>query len=503
LRNAEGAQQRSSRLHALTTQPALARAHMTREDFAKDHGSGANDVEAVKLFASHHGLVVTQINRGTATVHLRGTLGAASAAFHTQVKRYRAGDVEYRARKTPISVPKELHGVVEAVLGFDTRPFVTPKFRKRATPAAGAGTTNAAAAASFTPLQIATAYQFPPGDGTGQVVGIIELGSPHGSGYRIAELNAFFQSLNIAPPQIVAVAVDGGSNKPGTNPNDPKNGDGEVMLDIEVIGSIVPKAKIVVYFAPNTAQGFVDVINNAIHDADNKPSVISLSWAGPEDPNDSSNDQIGQALEDAVTLGVTFCVASGDSGSRENAADPTHACVSFPSSHPNALGCGGTTLTVSANGSIKSEVVWQDCSGGGVSRVYPLPDYQTGIGVPAAVNPAGPVMRGVPDVSGNAENYMVWVDNLKQPEDGTSAVAPLWAALITRLNQKLGRPVGFVNPALYAHAAAFRDIVEGSNIDYNATKGWDACTGLGSPNGEALLAALGGPAAAAATAKKK
>jgi kumamolisin len=142
--------------------------------------------------------------------------------------------------------------------------------------------------------------------------------------------------------------------------------------------------------------------------------------------------------------------------------------------------------------------VWNDgaqggAGGGGISALFPVPAYQQGVELPPSANAGVGPGRGVPDVAGNADpqsGYQVLVDGKSLVIGGTSAVAPLWAGLIARLNADLGRPVGFINPQLYAHAAACRDIVSGNNGAYEAGPGWDACTGLGSPNGTALLAAL-------------
>ena len=158
------------------------------------------------------------------------------------------------------------------------------------------------------------------------------------------------------------------------------------------------------------------------------------------------------------------------------------------------MGCGGTALRVSGT-KIADEVVWEDHSGGGVSRIFNLPSYQENAGVPSAVNPAGPVRRGVPDVAGDADpatGYKVLVDGQNLTFGGTSAVAPLWAGLIARINQKLGHNAGFINTILYQNPQACNDITSGSNIDYNAGPGWDPCTGLGSPQGAAILQALSG-----------
>ena len=291
---------------------------------------------------------------------------------------------------------------------------------------------------------------------------------------------------------MIAVGVAGGSNQPGGAADD------EVMLDIEVIGALAPGAAIVVYFAPNTDQGFYEAISQAAHDSTHHPVVMSISWGGPEDGwTAPSRNAMQTALEDAAALGVTVTVAAGDGGSSDGESDG-EPHVDFPASSPFALGCGGTRLTASG-AAIATEVVWNETSagegatGGGVSVVFPLPVWQQHSQVPQAPN--GSAGRGVPDVAGNADpltGYQVLVDGESQVIGGTSAVAPLWAALIARCNQQLGRPLGDVHAAIYQIGErAFRDITQGNNGAYRAGPGWDACTGLGSPNGAALLSALG------------
>jgi kumamolisin len=154
-----------------------------------------------------------------------------------------------------------------------------------------------------------------------------------------------------------------------------------------------------------------------------------------------------------------------------------------------------------AAGTITSETVWDNgvgngATGGGVSDVFALPTWQQAVGVPSR---AGSTGRGVPDVSGVADpqtGYRVRVDGKDLVIGGTSAVAPLWAALVARLAQGTGRRFGLLQPTLYAALAAgavppgFRDITSGSNGAYTAAPGWDPCTGLGVPDGTTLLAAL-------------
>ncbi|HEX3846099.1 MAG TPA: S53 family peptidase, partial [Steroidobacteraceae bacterium] len=273
--------------------------------------------------------------------------------------------------------------------------------------------------------------------------------------------------------------------------------DGEVMLDIEVVGAIVPRAAVAVYFAPNTDAGFLDAITTAIHDTTNRPSIVSISWGGPEPSwTAQAMTAMDDAFQAAVSMGVTVCVASGDSGSSDGISDGADH-VDFPASSAFVLACGGTSLVV-AGGAITRETVWNDgggngASGGGISGVFGLPAWQQGL---SAVESSGSVAlskRGVPDVAGNADpetGYQVRIDGTDTVIGGTSAVAPLWAALIARLNQSSGGMAGLVNPRLYQAPAALRDITQGNNGDFEAAKGWDACTGLGSPNGAALGAVV-------------
>jgi len=286
-----------------------------------------------------------------------------------------------------------------------------------------------------------------------------------------------------------------------------------VMLDIEVAGAVAPQAKIAVYFAPNTNQGFYDAISTAVHDTKNKPSVVSISWGGPESTwTEAALNEYNNLLEDAATLGVTVCAAAGDDGSTDGVTDGLqHA--DFPSSSPYALACGGTKL-VASGGNISTETVWNEtalnegATGGGISEHFAKPDYQSSAGVPNSLNPGHFVGRGLPDVAGNADpstGYDVYVDGQASVIGGTSAVAPLWAGLVACINELVGSAAGFLNPLLYSQLAGtggLRDITSGSNGAFMAGKGWDACTGLGSPDGTAIVSALTGRKTAKPQARK-
>jgi len=457
---------------------ASGRAHpfLSRDEFAQRHGAEAADLAAVRAFAGARGLAVEQEDAARRTVMLSGTVAQFSSAFGVQLHHMSHAGQRYRGRTGAILLPADLSGIVEAVFGLDDRPQASPHFRLR--PAASK-------AVSYTPLQVASAYGFPSGTGQGQCVALIELGG----GFVPADLDTYFQGLGVATPSVVAVPVDGGANSPTGDANGP---DGEVMLDIEVVGAIAPQANIVVYFAPNTDAGFLDAITTAIHDTTHKPSVISISWGGPESSwTAQAMTSMDEAFQAAATMGITVCVASGDSGSSDGVSSGDQ--VDFPSSSPFALGCGGTSLQA-GGGTIASEVVWNDgaeggASGGGISSFFAVPTWQTGLTADEQGQSVALSKRGVPDVAGNADpetGYAVRIDGTNTVIGGTSAVAPLWAALLARINQESGKPAGYINPQLYQNPKVLRDITRGNNGDFAATVGWDACTGLGSPNGAAL-----------------
>jgi kumamolisin len=480
---------------------------LTREQFAAELGADPSDIEAVERFAQQHNLTVTEIHASSRTIKLSGTIKNLSELFKPKLKEYKAGQMRYRGRVGDLWVPEELAGIVEAVLGFDDRPVARTQFRRRTDRAAGRedqrikfGPRNALDG-SLSPLEIAKLYDFPTDlDGSGQCVGIIELGG----GFSASDLKTYFAELGVPNPSVVAVGVDGGRNAPG------QDADAEVMLDIEVVGAVAPKAKIAVYFAPNTDQGFVDAVLAAVHDNRRKPSVISISWGAPEDLSwtQQALNAFNSALQDAAALGVTVCCAAGDDGSSD-IRDPKQRDgkphVDFPAASPFALACGGTKL-IGTGGTIQSETVWNEglqhgATGGGVSTTFGLPDYQANISVPKS--PKGTAGRGVPDVAGNADpltGYRVRVNGKNTVIGGTSAVSPLWAGLIALINQRRSASgkaaVGFLHPVLYANAGAFRDITDGNNdIDgtlkkYASGQGWDACTGLGSPDAAKLLKLL-------------
>jgi kumamolisin len=500
----------------ISSKPPRKRQYLTREALEAKYGASHADVKKVEAFAHANKLTVTRVHVSSRVVRISGAVEDVRKAFGVNLKRQTVGTRTYRVRQGSISIPRNLQGIVIGVHGIDDRPVAKPHLRRKRKAAAG----KTPGARSMTVAEIAKLYNFPAGlTGAGQCVAFIELnGTNHAgqvsdTGYAISDLKSFCARNKIAMPEIVSVGVDGGANIPGK----PKGGDDEVTLDIEVAAGVAPGASFAVYFAPNTSAGFIDAIKAAVHDKQRKPSVVSISWGGAEDPQGHFSPQfmdgINEAIRDAAILGVTVCVAAGDDGApdmeRKGWDRKPHA--DFPASSPFALGCGGTQL-IGSGTHIDSESVWNGgaddgAGGGGVSNYYARPAYQAKAGVPNS--PKGKRGRGVPDVAGNADpasGYEMFfqgkVQTGKNAWGGTSAVAPLMAGLLALINEKLAKSskntAGFINPQIYGTGgpAAFRDIIKGDNDiyhdlgKYSASVGWDACTGLGVADGKKLRALL-------------
>jgi kumamolisin len=482
------------------SRPPGQRRYLTHDELAAQHGADPADLTAVMEFAQENGLAVLETSTLHRDVVLRGRVAAFSSAFRVELSRYQHQGRTYRDHAGPVQVPAALADVVVAVLGLDNRPVGTRR------PVITGEPPEPNNPVGLLPDQVAQLYSFPPSTGQGQCIGIIEFGG----GYTPVELGA--SGISASNVVTYTPSIDDAVNNV-TNIRPGAQEDFEVAMDIEIAAAVASDAKIVVYFAPLTAQGWHDAVKTAIYDTTNNPSVISISWGGAEGYWSWAQMWVVTAyFRDAAFLGITICCSSGDDGASGDPwrTLPKAANVIFPASSPNALACGGTTLTLDRSGTrITSEVAWNNnlgATGGGISDVFLLPVWQNGIGVPSSINPGHRVGRGVPDVSANADprsGYSIYVQvgrfsGAPAPGyyqvGGTSAAAPLWAALVARLNEALGHRVGFLNPAIYGFPAGSRalvDITSGGNGGYQAVSGWDACTGMGSP-GPHLLSTLRG-----------
>lgn len=478
--------------HAALDGPSLRRLpRLSHAELGERHGAELSDVAAVRRFAARHRLRIIDVHAGRRRVCLAGSARAMERAFDTELHQARLGERCFRVRARPHRLPPELTGIVTGVFGLDERPVARPYVRVAASAQA------LEAKPGFSPLEIAEMYNFPNQyAGSGQCIALLELDGAYSSD----DLTSYFEGLALKPsPKVQSVAVNGVAMSPSVN-------DLEVMLDIEIAAALAPAATIVTYFTANSYRGFLDGVTAIIHDTTYLPKVLSLSWGLPEDvwaPGQTGTDgedmrkEMEAAFMAAASLGITVFAAAGDHGSSDQVADGLPH-VDFPAASPHVTACGGTRLSV-RDGNIV-EMVWNrapkdGATGGGVSTVFPLPDYQRGVGVPSW-GQAGATGRGVPDLAAVADpstGIRVRCRGVDQVIGGTSAVAPMMAGLIARVNEALGRSVGFLNPQIYPPEVAklcFRDVVSGDNGLYAAKAGWDACTGLGRVDGTALLAAL-------------
>lgn len=478
------------------------RKHLSHQEFKSRFTAGTEDIQKVKRFARQHNLQVLDIDRVHRLVSLSGNAEGLSRAFSVCLVHFQYRHFIFRGHQGPVHVPEELAEIVTSVHGLDNRPVVEPHtralrlneyFNYSGYPWYSG---YAASQQKYNPPQLTEIYNFPRDlTGKGQSIAIIELGG----GYYPQYIASYFKDyLGMPAPKIADISVDGGYNNPGVSA-----GDLEVQLDIEVLGTMAPGADLFVYFAPDSsAASFLNAVKQAVHNEELNHSIISISWGMTESTVDKATIMaFNEIFQEAAYKGITVLAASGDNGSYNKTYDGL-AHVDFPASSPWVLGCGGTTLTAYGN-RIQEEVVWNEgytgATGGGVSGVFGVPLYQESAGLePRSVNQGNKPGRGVPDVAGDANpksGYIVNINGRYEVCGGTSAVAPLWAALLARINEKLDKRVGFINPFIYAigeSGKTFNDITSGNNSilgipGYSAKKGWDACTGWGSPDGENLL----------------
>ena len=492
------------------------RRHLDHAEFTRQYGANRQDIPLVRRFAEDYGLKIATESVARRTVVVKGTRAQIADAFGVEFVHFEHERGNYHATTKSPSLPKDLAAVVEAVFGLQTRPAARrhgaaserEKERQRSI------------------LEISHAYEFPEAtDGRGECIGLIELGG----GFHESDIKEYCSSLGLKPPQLSCISVHGGKNDPAPakamrefievaegKRRLPSSNQSqlakdlemaqctvEVTMDVEIVAALAPAARVVVYFATMDEQGIYNALTSAIHDVVHRPSVLSLSWGEPEiGVSDAYVRLVDEAIQAAAHLGITVCASSGDAGALNHSPDhlPT---VNFPASSPHCLGCGGTT-TKFADSTIAEEAAWNSshygikgATGGGISRKFGTPVWQHHADVPRG--PTGQAGRGVPDVAGPADPRCcceVLVAGESCVSAGTSAVAPLWAALIARCNQALGARCGYINPLLYKIAKhtdapqAITPVKRGNNGLYEARNGWSACTGLGTPRGRHLLNAL-------------
>ncbi len=290
VRRKRGAPSLADPVHAATA-PKGHRTYPSREEFAALYGAAQADLDKVGAFAKAHALEVVESDAARRTVVLKGTTAQFSKAFGVELAIYKGDSESYRGREGEIHLPADLVDVVEGVFGLDNRRMAGPHLvtAETATKDHAAAATPLGNTVALTPPQVASLYGFPTApNATGQTIAIFEFGG----GFKTSDVQLFYNHIGATMPAIASVSVDGQPNNPGTDSYTT-----ETLLDIDVAGSVAPGAKLVVYFAPWTEQGWVDIVTKAVHDAVNRPSVISISYGWPENMQFGSLDWSLQAIQ--------------------------------------------------------------------------------------------------------------------------------------------------------------------------------------------------------------
>jgi kumamolisin len=447
-------------------------------------------VEQVLRLAKRHGMRVLGVDFLRRCVTLRGSTSNVERAFATKlvgVDDPVGGRRHCPARKPQL--PRSLAGIVHAVLGFDTRSVALERLRSHAGPDGNDG---------LYPSEMARLYRIgTAGRGAGQCVGII---APAG-GYDPDDVKAACRAMAIPEPDMIDISVGKGRNVVGTD----AIADREVALDVQVVAGTASEARIAVYFTESNQPGLVAGVSEAVHGSRAHPSVIVITWGKPEEAWDpDTRKALDAVLQDAMRLGITVVASAGDDLATDRVADGL-VHVDYPASSPYVLGCGGTSITLDASRTkIAGEVVWNSGrhgTGGGISTFYGVPAFQGGVVLPDSRNDDGKRGRGVPDVAAAAaetNGYRIVLGKNEIINSGTSAVAPLWGAFIALINEQRGAALGFVNSRIYQTPNLFNRVKSGNNFDpifklgYEAAPdgSWNACTGLGTHDGAAIIAAL-------------
>lgn len=426
-----------------------------------------SDVNLLRRYCAGHGIEI--IAEHWRCVVLSGPIGKFIEAFGATAGIYQLGDKRrFRHRSGSLHAPPEIAAVLRAPFGIHQWP------RSHAVGSLHSDI------APLSASEIATRYKFPDADGSGVTVGVLQMRGV----FSPDDFTKCMQAQGVTPKVPLVKRV----NNAELTHRIRTAKDVESAIDTQIIGALAPGAQIVVYATPDDERGVLDGIRSAIFDDEHRPSVLSISFGFPERLwTPIALTILDELFTAAALLGVTIFCASGDRGAEVD--DESTAHVLAPASSPFAHACGGTTVPAGAGAC--AEGGWNQ-SGGGFSEFFSVPSWQGSVAAAASAYNVSPG-RGVPDLAAQVwPGYAVFFEGSQVAMGGTSASAPMWAALTARLNQRLGKPLGFFAPLLYerSRSGLLYDVLSGGNDRYRCTPGWNPCTGLGVPNGTAIAAAV-------------
>ncbi|MDP9018596.1 MAG: S53 family peptidase [Candidatus Eremiobacteraeota bacterium] len=466
LRPKKGGELDVARACKLGASPPLQRSYMKRAALRDESDADPAERERFGAYCANLGIRVVESH--WRSVAISGPLERLIDAFGATVATFFDGNGKhFRHRSDSLHVPHDIAVMLCGVFGLHQWPRSSRlgALQRHATP--------------LTAGDVVKRYAFPDADGAGQTIGVTQFRGE----FKADDFDRCMQAQGVTAARPIVKRVDDAA----LTHEFETTKDLEAALDVQIIGSLAPAARIVIYEAPDDERGFLDAIRTALFDAEFAPSVLSISYGWPEHLwTPAALDVLDELFTVAALVGVSVFCSSGDNGAELDYDGKPHVLAPASSSFVHA--CGATEL--SSDAANQAETAWEK-TGGGFSTHYDVPPWQ-GIATSSAAAYEVAAGRGVPDMAAQQlPGYCVYLDGVELAIGGTSAVAPMWSALAARINQRLGVPIGLFSPMLYAsRAKLLRDVTDGSNGPFQARPGWNPCTGLGVPIGTAIEAAL-------------
>ena len=482
--------------------------------------------QQVMNWLTQNGYAIDSTDALRTAIKVHASVATIERTLHIKLNSYTIDNNQFFLQQGEPKLSEPVSSLVSSVIGLDN--FAFPQFQPpfgfalHTATALSSDCSKYGAKQTLTRNKLAAAYHvtqlYQQGyQGEGMTIGVAEFGDS----YNPQNLATYAACVGIAPPHVQNIDVDGHLAA--------ATGQGEAIMDLELIAGLAPKAQILDYQTDGKsnsfAQSMVDVFNRVAKD--HKVQVLSVSYGTYESAFSSSEQAaINKSLRTLAAEGISVFISSGDCGAFTQRL-PHIAEVAFPASAVYAVAVGGTHLQVNDSNVGTGETVWGAgddlplCSnnwgsGGGVSQItdFKRPAWQVGRGtttrydgaqshvfirpldfVDTVEAPNG--LRQVPDVAAAAyPNIAIYYKGAWVASGGTSGAAPIWAAgtlLIDQVLQQKGKPALGGVPEFYSLANhpgnfhPYNDITVGDNLFYSATKGWDYTTGWGSPNFNDIL----------------
>ena len=441
------------------------RTYTDRAELEQQTAADPKDVDLLRRYCEKFGIEIVETH--WRSVAMSGPIQESVKAFGATAAIHETPDKRrFRHRSESLHAPPEIAAILRGPFGIHQWP------RSHAIGALHGQTTPLSAS------DVASRYQFPDANGSGQTVAILQLRGT----FKTDDFTKCMQAQGVSAKLPIVQRVD---NAELTHDIETEK-DVESAIDTQIVGALAPGAQIVVYAAPDDERGVLDAIRTALFDDENRPSILSISFGFPEHLwTPIALTILDELFTVAALIGVSVFCAAGDNGAEIDYDGKPH--VLAPASSAFAHACGGTEI---APGAGAAEIAW-DKTGGGFSERFEVPPWQSAATSSAAAY-AVKAGRGVPDFAAQVvPGYTVCLEGTVLAAGGTSAIAPMWSAMAARLNERLGHPIGFFAPLLYGGATTcLRDVTSGGNDRFRANAGWDPCTGLGVPIGDAIERAL-------------